>query len=233
LAKRIYSFFIWLSIIFITFATLLLIYICHFFNRGRIAGRRLGYIWSKLILSVSFTKIEVEVDENIDKNGHYIFMSNHQSYFDVFVLFYLLKDFDFIILLKKELLNIPFFGWGLKELGYIPVERGDRRGAIRNLSKAIDAVKSGESLVIFPEGTRSYNGNLLPFKKGGFIIASRTNVKIVPVKITGTYDIMARGSLLIYPFKKVKVKIYSQIDTADKNADMLMDIVKGVFTCQQ
>ena len=200
----------------------------YIFNKNSNKLKGLSYPWGKFLLSVTFTKIHVVDSDShlINPTENYVFMCNHKSYFDIYILFVVLKNFDFVFLIKKELFNIPLFNWALKKLDYIPIDRGNSKKAIKIFIEAINRIKQGQSVVIFPEGTRSKDGKLLPFKKGPFTIAERSNSKIVPIRIGDTHLVHPRGSFLINPFKNIDVKIYPPIDTIGKSTDELMSVVR-------
>lgn len=153
--------------------------------------------------------------ENIDQNKVQIFASNHSSFFDVFVLNSIIPvKFGWIS--KKEIFNIPFIGWHMKAQGYVSIDRSDGRKALQSIKEAASKIRNGSRIVIFPEGTRTREkGVLQPFKKGLFHLCIRTRVPIVPMYITGTFDILKPDSLLIRPFQKVYVKIGKELPTVD------------------
>jgi len=184
-------------------------------------------IWGYSILLVSRVRVRVTGQENFDPSRPYIFMSNHQSNFDIPVLLAHLRC-QFRWLAKAELFRIPVFGRGMRGAGYIPIDRSDRRAAIRSLQTAAETIRQGSSVMIFPEGTRSLDGNLRSFKKGGFVLAVDAGVPIVPVLIRGTFDIMPRSGLRIRP-GRVWVRILPPIKTAGysrKQKDELQALVR-------
>ena len=127
-----------------------------------------------------------------------IFVSNHQGYFDIFALSgYLPVQIRWVA--KSSLFKIPFMGWAMKAAGYIQVTRSDRKKSYQAFIETVEKVKEGCSIIIFPEGTRSEDGTLGPFKKGSNLIANRSNSPMVPVTITGSSDIITKGSFLINP----------------------------------
>ncbi len=159
------------------------------------------------VLGISVRVINAESLKKLSLNEKYVFMCNHQSQLDIPVLEKVLKPFNIRFLAKKSLFNIPFFGWGIRALGYIPVEREDPKEAFKSILLCIEKLKEGINLVIFPEGTRSPDGSLLPFKTGGFIIPIKSGVKIVPLVLWGTRDILPKGSLW-FRLKRKKVWIF-------------------------
>jgi 1-acyl-sn-glycerol-3-phosphate acyltransferase len=121
-------------------------------------------------------------------------MANHESLFDIPALVLAIPA-DFRIVAKRELLFVPIFGWALWLAGFVFIDRSDRESAIRKLERTVRTIRGGRSIVVFAEGTRSPDGRLLPFKKGGFILALQAGVPIVPVSIRGGRDILPKGSL--------------------------------------
>jgi len=152
--------------------------------------------WSKVILRVCGIRVRVSGLENLDTDVPRIYMTNHQSFFDIFALLACLPvNFKFI--LKQELMNLPVFGPATRRAGYIGIERDDPRKAVQSMNQAAERIKNGASVLIFPEGTRSPDGRLGQFKKGGFSLALKSGCDIVPVAISDSYRIAPKGSLRI------------------------------------
>ncbi|MFH1488735.1 MAG: lysophospholipid acyltransferase family protein [Pseudomonadota bacterium] len=163
---------------------------------GRLSHFYAAVPWAKAILWVCGVKVSVYGRENADDSVPRIYMSNHQSYFDIFVLLgYLPVNFKFI--LKEELMRIPLFGSAMRRAGYIAINRDDPRKALRSMNEAAEKIKNGASVLIFPEGTRSKDGILQDFKKGGFHLALKSGCDIIPVSIMNTGLIVPKGSLRI------------------------------------
>jgi 1-acyl-sn-glycerol-3-phosphate acyltransferase len=183
--------------------------------------------WAKTILRVCGIKVKSRGRESVDTHVPRIYMTNHQSYFDIFALLaYLPVDFKFI--LKQELMGIPFLGPAMRRAGYIGIQRQDPRKAIQSINRAAGKIKAGASVVIFPEGTRSIDGKLQPFKKGGFNLALKAGCDIVPVTINGSHRIVPKGKLNINKGKfsmhigrPISIKGFSK-----SNVTELMDIVR-------
>lgn len=167
------------------------------FNKdGNLVHRYSAVPWAKIILLVCGVKVRIKGLENIDKHLPRIYMSNHQSYFDIFALLAGLPV-DFKFLLKEELMKIPLLGIAMRKAGYISVDRVDFRKAINSMNIAADKIKNGSSVLIFPEGTRSEDGKLQIFKKGGFHLAIKSGCDVIPVAINNSRDIVPKGSLRI------------------------------------
>lgn len=167
-----------------------------FDKQGRVIHAYAAVPWARIILWMSGIQVKALGVGNVDPRVPRIYMTNHQSYFDIFALLaYLPVDFKFI--LKQELVRIPLFGQAVRRAGYIGIERGDPRKAARSMNEAAERIKAGASVVMFPEGTRSLDGRLLPFKRGGFKLALKSGCDVVPVVIKDSYRIVPKGSFKI------------------------------------
>ncbi len=155
---------------------------------------RIGQAWSWLILRLSGITIEVTGLEQINPRQPYVFMANHQSHIDIPVLIQSLLAYQLRWIAKKELLWVPFFGWALWASKHIPVDRADRFDAAKSLRTARKRIQAGISVVVFPEGTRSKDGSLLRFRRGGVLLAVLTGTSIVPVTIKGSGQVLPAGS---------------------------------------
>jgi len=153
--------------------------------------------WTDSLLRGGGVKVEVEGLENLVEPA--VLICNHVSWYDVFALMSCLP-LDVRFVGKKEIVKIPFFGPAWLASGHIPIDRSDRRAAIRSLERAGDILrKDGGVIIMFPEGTRSADGELRPFKKGAFMLALQLGVPIVPAAVVGSRSIMKKGSPLVRP----------------------------------
>jgi len=144
-------------------------------------------------------RVEVSGLENVPVGRSCIFMSNHVSNLDPTVLMPAVPS-RCSVLLKKELMSIPILGTAMRMAKFVPVERGGKRDAAQaSVKAAAEALQSGLSIVVFPEGTRSRNGRLSTFKKGPFFLAQQTLAPIVPIALSGTQTMMHKGSMAISP----------------------------------
>ncbi len=150
--------------------------------------------WSKGLLRISGVSVRVQGDELLPKGESRVYIVNHASLFDIPVLLASLDD-SIRIMYKKELERIPFLGWNMKMSPFIAVERESASNAMESINTAIEAIKHGESVIIFAEGTRSKDGKLQKFKRGGFYLASRSHKPIVPIILKGTSLILPKKSL--------------------------------------
>lgn len=166
--------------------------------KGKFLSGFISQLWAKTILKTAGVKVRIIGFEKIGAKGPFVFIANHQSYFDVLaILAYLPVRVCFFA--KKELIRWPFIGWGLKVSDHILVDSGDRRNIISCFHKAVSKLKNGESVFIFAEGTRSEDDGLLPFRPGGFLIAIKTASPVVPVAIYGAGKVFPKGGWYIRP----------------------------------
>lgn len=153
-------------------------------------------LWARLALALNMVKVTVAGTENIP-DGPVIFMSNHQSNFDILSLLSSMpRQIHWIA--KKELFEIPVFGPSMRRGGYIPLDRGDGRKALQSMDEAAATIRQGKSVVMFPEGTRSTDQKLLPFKRGGFILARKAGVPVIPVTINGSGRVNPPNQIRLY-----------------------------------
>jgi 1-acyl-sn-glycerol-3-phosphate acyltransferase len=170
-------------------------------------------IWSRCLLTASAVRAEVAYDPALDPDRSYVFLCNHQSLFDIPVLLTTCPG-QVRMMAKRSLFRIPIFGWSLAAGGYIPVDRSDRSSARQSFSSAIARLREGTSILLFPEGTRSLTDTLLPFQRGGFLLAMKTGLPIVPVGVRGTRAVQPRGNWAIRP-GKVEVRYGAPIACSD------------------
>lgn len=155
--------------------------------------------WSRTILRASAVPVVPHGMERIDWDAPRLVVSNHASFYDVFAIASILPS-PYAFVAKKELERIPFFGTAWKAAGHISIDRTDRASAIQSLRRAGQSIREQRStVIIYPEGTRSLTGALLPFKKGAFTLAVEAGVPIVPVIVTGSAEIQRPGSLRVFP----------------------------------
>lgn len=180
--------------------------------------------WCRIIAWTIGARIRVSGEENIRPDLSYVYMANHSSLVDTPALFAYLP-YQFRIMAKKQLFYIPFMGWHLWTAGNFPIDRSDGRKTALSLRRVIREIRGGKSLAVFPEGTRSPDGQLLEFKAGAFKIAVRAGVPIVPVTIRGTRDVLPKGSLAPRP-GRVEVIIGEPIDTSEYNEKRIGELIE-------
>jgi 1-acyl-sn-glycerol-3-phosphate acyltransferase len=163
-----------------------------FDRKGKLAYR-LSRLWTWLVLKTGGVGLKIRGLDRLDSRQSYIFMANHQSNIDIPVLVQSFPQFQLRWIAKRELVYVPVFGWALWSSRHILVARGDPAEARATLRKAKKKLEEGASIILFPEGTRSRSGELLPFKRGGFLLALRTKAPVVPVTVNGSARILPRG----------------------------------------
>lgn len=153
-------------------------------------------LWARLALALNGVKVTLSGTEHLP-DGPAVFMSNHQSNFDILSLLAIMpRQIHWIA--KKELFEIPVFGPSMRRGGYIPLDRGNGRKALQTMDEAASTIHQGKNVVLFPEGTRTPDGNLLPFKRGGFILARKADVPVIPITINGSGKINPANQIRLY-----------------------------------
>ncbi len=187
-----------------------------FFDHTGALQIRLARVWARTLLRVSGVRVRVEGLEQIDPASNYVFISNHLSYMDTPVaLSYIPVQFRFLA--KRGLFQIPLLGTHLTRAGHIPVTREDPRASVKTMQIAAEKIREKKiSLLIFPEGGRSHDGVLRPFKEGGPYIAIRAGVPVVPLVMIGTREVLPYGSGAVRP-GWVTLRILKPISTAQMN----------------
>ncbi|HLY98267.1 MAG TPA: lysophospholipid acyltransferase family protein [Candidatus Angelobacter sp.] len=177
-------------------------------------------------LCIAGVKVEAEGREKLDPARSYIFMSNHVSNLDPPIVVPVLPGRT-SVLVKKELFRVPILGWAMRMASLVPVDRDNRDAAIASIEKAAEVMRSGLHMTIFPEGTRSLDGGLLPFKKGPFHLALDTGMPIVPVTVLDTLEMMPKGRIRIHP-GTARVIFHDPIEpTQVKDRDQLVEAVRA------
>ena len=204
--------------------------IASFFGKGGNFAHLVGRLWAKSIVLVSRVKVSVQGLEHIDPGTTYVYMANHQSMFDILALLgYLPVQFRWLA--KMELFHIPLFGYSMARAGYIGIDRSNRKAAYKSLQEAAQRIAQGVSVVVFPEGTRSPDGQIKPFKAGGFYLAIRSGRPIVPIVICGSHHVMPKGMFRVSP-GRIVLSINPPIETTAYNntsKEMLMESVRSTM----
>ena len=173
---------------------------------------RLIRIWARTILSAAGVSIRTENEAALEPDRHYVIIANHCSYLDIPSLQAAINQ-PLRFMAKKSLFSIPLFGQALQISGFVPVDRNNRKTAVRSFDMAAAQIRTGRTVVVFPEEGRSRTRDMRPFQRGAFLLALRSGLPIVPVAIRGTFEVLPVGRLSIRP-GTVTVVIGEPIDTA-------------------
>jgi len=193
------------------------------FVNQRIGSYFGGAVWSRFNAILTPISVKVTGKENIRKGTSYVIISNHQSLYDIFVIYGWL-GIDIKWIMKKELAKIPGIGFGSKKVGHIFLDRSNSRVALESLNEAKRKLVNGTSVVIFPEGTRSTSGQIGTFKKGGFKLALDLELPILPITIEGTMKVLPTGTIDLKP-GKVHMIIHEPIEIHDQNEESIKDLM--------
>ena len=193
------------------------------------SGSFMGRCWAKITCFITPVSVFVKGKPNVKSNKSYIIVANHQTGYDIFLLYGFLP-IDFKWLMKRELRKIPFIGYASEKVGHIFIDRSSPKSVIASLQLAKKKLVNGNSVLIFPEGTRSHSREMLPFKKGAFKLAFDLGLDILPVTIHDSYKIKGENCFEILP-GVAGLTIHPEIETmkyAD-NLDGLMDATREVI----
>jgi len=214
IAYWLYQVYAWLVLIplglFLTLLTGWLTMLVAMIWSPRVASRYIAANWGRLICWMTPVLVTIEGAENADPGRTYVVACNHQSQYDIFLVYGWLK-LDLKWVLKAELRKVPGVGIGCEKAGHIFVERGNPEQTRKSISDALERVGDGVGVLFFVEGTRSQDGKLRPFKKGAFRVATSQNLPVLPVTIIGTRDIQKPKSMMIFP-GKVRMVIHPAIE---------------------
>jgi 1-acyl-sn-glycerol-3-phosphate acyltransferase len=173
---------------------------------------RIINLWARTLVKAAGIELHVENGERIDPEKRYILVANHYSYLDIpCILTAIPQPIRFMA--KKSLFQIPVFGWALGRAGFIPIDRKNRRTAVKSFDLAADRIRKGNTIVIFPEEGRSRERAMRPFQRGAFLLAIKSGRTIVPMAIDSTYDVFPAGVMWIRP-GKVTIRVGTPIETA-------------------
>lgn len=181
------------------------------FEKDGRTQHRIAQLWARICVWISGARLTVRGAENLRKHAVAVYAANHTSYMDTPVVFSVLP-FQFRILAKKELWPIAFIGWYLNRSGQIPVDTVTARGTLTSLGIGVRALQSGMPLFVFPEGSRTPDGTLQPFLSGAAYLAIRSQVPLVPIALSGVYDLLPIHTHHFYP-GEVTLSVGEPIDT--------------------
>ena len=193
-----------------------------FFRKSIPKAQQFPRAWGRVICGIAGARVRVTGMDNIDPGQTYIFAGNHVSQFDIYAFQgYFPHDFRWVA--KKELFRIPLFGYTMRKVDYIPIDRSRGRAAARSLTNAARRIAAGTSVLIFPEGTRSPDGRLRPFKTGAIMLAIKAGVPLVPLGFNGTYEVLPKGRL-VADRGEITIRIGTPIPTSGATARDKQDL---------
>ncbi|HZD39238.1 MAG TPA: lysophospholipid acyltransferase family protein [Terriglobales bacterium] len=209
---------IWLFVLFLVFGVSWGIgcFFAGLFSGGEDRARRYLVHWARISLKLARLDITVAGLERLDLCRPYVFMPNHSSFLDVLLVFALIPH-NFRSIVKEEFFSIPLLGLTVKSSGQIPLNRTSPRKGLQSIKQAAELLRKGVSIVVFPEGTRSRDGQIHEFKTTPFVLPIRTRTPVVPVLIEGTFEALPRGSVLL-KYHPVKVTFLEPV-LADRFSD--------------
>lgn len=197
MSKKLFFLYQWLIaapiLLAVTILTALVTIVGTTLGSHRICAYWPAHIWSRIVCFFFFIRVKVQGRENLDPRQSYVFVANHQGAFDIWSILGFLNH-NFKWLMKKELEKIPLVGYACRRAGYVFVDDSSIHGIKDTISAAEDRLKDGMSVVIFPEGSRSYDGRLRPFKRGAFMLAAEFKLPVVPISIDGSFKAMPRST---------------------------------------
>jgi 1-acyl-sn-glycerol-3-phosphate acyltransferase len=165
------------------------------FRCSKAAAQQFPRFWGRLLCRIANIRVQVEGGSQLDPAKTYIFVGNHCSMADIMTFQgYISHDFRWIA--KKELFAIPIFGPAMRAVDFISIDRSHGREAMKSLTEAAERIAKGSSVILFPEGTRSPDGHLQPFKTGAVMLALKAGVEVVPVGFNGTHQVLPKGKLI-------------------------------------
>lgn len=193
-------------------------------GNGHVWGYYPGKIWSQLTCAVFLIPVKVIGRENIDHKTSYVFVANHQGSFDIFLIYgFLGRNFKWMM--KKSLRKLPFVGKACESAGHIFVDKSGPRKLHATIEQAYHTLQGGTSLVVFPEGARTFTGHMANFKKGAFQLADELQLPVVPLTIDGSFDILPRTSKLLkrHPMRLIIHKPIYPTSKGLENQRILLD----------
>ena len=207
-----------------TFLVFLPISIGSFFSRTGNFAFHVSRMWARIILMVTRVRVRVSGGEKIDRNRSYVIIANHQSHFDGPALALGLGT-QFRWIAKQELQRIPLFGHALTSAGCIFIDRSSGNAAVESIKRGVRNLASGVSVMCFAEGTRSQNGRMGAFKKGGFVAAVDRGLPILPVTITGSAQVLPRGRMTYSP-GTIQLTVGDPIDTSGYSLEQIDGLIQ-------
>jgi 1-acyl-sn-glycerol-3-phosphate acyltransferase len=211
--SRMRSYFIWIPLIFLYTGVLgTLSLVASIFDGSGRLQHRLARLWSWLIVKTTGAPVTVTGMNEVDTGKPYLYAVNHISAMDIPVL-YAYLPFQFRIVAKHELFRYPFMGWHLRRSGEIDIDPKSAMSSLRSMNRAVQTLRRGMPIVVFPEGGRSSNGQVQPFLPGAFYVAIKAQVEIIPAALVGTYEMLPLNTYHLMP-RPLELLVGKPISTA-------------------
>jgi 1-acyl-sn-glycerol-3-phosphate acyltransferase len=184
------------------------------FDRRRLPSHAWSCVWGTFyVVANPLWRLRVDGREKLPWRGPAVLVANHLSLLDILVLYGLFRPFKWVA--KAELFKIPFVGWNMRLNDYVPVLRGDRESVRKMMAHCREHLARGTPILIFPEGTRSQDGHLQPFKDGAFRLALDAGVPVIPIAVTGTADALPKHGLVLRQWMSARVRVLDPIEPRD------------------
>lgn len=198
-------------------------------GKPRFWGYWPGRVWSIVVCRLLLLPIEVEGREKLDKKSSYVFVANHQGAMDIFLIYgFLGRNFKWMM--KKSLKEIPLVGYACQKAGFVFIDRKNPRTTIESIQQARNILTHGMSLMVFPEGTRTFDGYMQPFNKGAFFLADKLHLPVVPITIDGSYDVLPRNKGVGFVARhKMRLVIHDIIPPMKRGADNMSELSRKSF----
>jgi 1-acyl-sn-glycerol-3-phosphate acyltransferase len=218
--KRVfYELYYWLIFIpiflVLTILTAIVVVVGCFLGGERFFAYYPGMMWSWFTCYLALCPVKISGLEHIKKGQSYVFVANHQGAFDIFVIYGFLGS-PIKWVMKKEIEKIPFVGRACKAAGFVFVDSSSAKAAAQTIQEAERRLKRGTSIIIFPEGSRTYTGEMIQFKKGAFQIAADLKLPIIPITLNGPFDVLPIGSIRVKPHR-MEMIVHPAIETSEQS----------------
>jgi len=224
---------LFLVVCVILYPIALIIFIVTFlFDKKRVILHQFSCFWASVYLWLQpLWKVTWEGREHIKKDQAYVIVLNHQALLDILIIYTLFKHFKWVA--KSSLLKIPFLGWNMALNGYIIVKRTDSKSQIKMMKQSEKTLRSGSSVMIFPEGTRSHNGEVGRFKRGAFILSEKTDFPIIPIALYNIDKTIKKNSFWVNKALDMRAKVFPPVYSKDfKNSKEMSAAVKEIISDQ-
>lgn len=198
-------------------------------GKPRFWGYWPGRVWSIVVCRLLLLPIEVVGREKLDKKSSYVFVANHQGAMDIFLIYgFLGRNFKWMM--KKSLKEIPLVGYACQKAGFVFIDRKNPRTTIESIQQARNILTHGMSLMVFPEGTRTFDGYMQPFNKGAFFLADKLHLPVVPITIDGSYDVLPRNKGVGFVARhKMRLVIHDIIPPMKRGTDNMSELSRKSF----